>query len=208
MRDKYLFAVLTNSVLTTIALVATVAMLAIALRSVEDSGYTVEPSTTPSSDSSTPGPTATPTPPAQVFVATRYGESYNGSPMGCVGAGAYSSQDPTILAAPPAYYHTWPCGTVLNVCYGDRCQEMVRKDSCPGCAPNHIDLSEAGLWYLARCQCDILNNVTVTVLSRPSSSIDPAAWESLLVERCGGSIETREHRVLCVVEVLRSIVQP
>src|SRR5690606_23945917 len=48
------------------------------------------------------------------FIATRYGESYNGLPLGC-GGGIYSSYNTGILAAPPARYQNWPCGTRLLI---------------------------------------------------------------------------------------------
>ena len=80
------------------------------------------------------------------FVATRYGESYNGSTLGC-GGGVYSSADVSILAAPPAKYSAWPCGTVLRITNPANGRSIVvrRADSCPGCAANHVDLSEAGI---------------------------------------------------------------
>ena len=62
-----------------------------------------------------------------LFKATRYGESYEGSPLGCPGvtlpAGRgdrlYHSSDTAILAAGPSWYKQWPCGTTLWVCRGE-----------------------------------------------------------------------------------------
>ena len=119
-------------------------------------------------------PTPTPPPLAALFTATRYGESYNGQPLGCGGAGLYSSGNPTILAAPPTRYKEWPCGTVLQLCYQGRCLEVTRVDSCPGCGHTHIDLSESGIAYLCGWSCDIIvNGVEVTILSHSQARSDP-----------------------------------
>ena len=105
------------------------------------------------------------------YFSTRYGESYNGSPMGCTGK-PYGGADVSILAVPPALSRVIPCGTRLRICnesqpmptgtasvassgvlilrrdsdglYAVRCIDVTRQDSCPGCLPNHLDLSEAG----------------------------------------------------------------
>lgn len=106
------------------------------------------------------------------LVATRYGDGrlkadgsheidFNGLPPGCrFGAadsvyqdGLYHSDDPTILAAPPSRCSEWPCGTRLRLCLvleaeGDgvatqRCIEVTRVDSCPGCGANHADPSRS-----------------------------------------------------------------
>lgn len=75
--------------------------------------------------------------------ATHYGESYNGQPLGCSGAGVYRSRDPSIVAVGPARYREWPCGTQLLV-RGPAGSVVVRRvDSCPGCGANVLDLSEA-----------------------------------------------------------------
>ena len=100
---------------------------------------------------------------SQSFVATRYGESYNGSPLGC-GGGAYSSADPSILAAPPALYAAWPCGTRLRVTNpaAGRSIIVIRRDACPGCGSYHVDLSEAGMAALAGQ--DYLDGLVIEVL--------------------------------------------
>lgn len=113
------------------------------------------PAAPPAAPRATPAPTRVPPAPAPArapvaagaFVATHYGESYNGRTMGC--GGVYSSGDTSILAAGPAYYGTWPCGTALRVCGAAGCIQVRRTDSCPGCAGNHVDLSESGI--LAVC---------------------------------------------------------
>lgn len=76
--------------------------------------------------------------------ATHYGESYEGQPLGC-GTGVYRSVDAGIVAVGPAQYAAWPCGTVLRVCGAAGCVEAIRQDACPGCSPNQLDLSEAGI---------------------------------------------------------------
>ncbi len=75
---------------------------------------------------------------------THYGESFNGQPLGC-DTGLYSSEDASIIAVGPSRYSEWPCGTVLRICGPGSCIAAQRVDGCPGCGPNHIDLSEQGL---------------------------------------------------------------
>lgn len=149
---------------------------------------TVEPTVTPEPS---PIPSPTPSPLTTTFTATRYGESYNGQQMGCVGSGLYDSNNPVIFAAPPARYAQFPCGTKLNLCYQDRCQEMWRVDSCPGCGPNHVDLSEAGIWYLCAWRCDILNGVQITILELPVPNVVAPSAPSLT---CRSIIAIREVR--------------
>jgi hypothetical protein len=75
--------------------------------------------------------------------ATHYGFYFAGLPMGCWGI--YDPYDPTILAVGPALAQWWPCGTQVQVCGHLGCIVAVRQDSCPGCGPYLIDLSEAGI---------------------------------------------------------------
>ena len=79
--------------------------------------------------------------------ATHYGAQYNGSPMGC--GGLYQSENMTIVAVDPTHYTDWACGSFLLICGPTGCIVAVRQDSCPGCAPGLVDLSEYG--YLATC---------------------------------------------------------
>ena len=76
--------------------------------------------------------------------------------MGC--GGVYSSGDVSIAAVGPAYYGI-PCGTPLRVCGAAGCIVARRTDSCPGCAGNWIDLSEAGIvavcGQLGRCSVSV-----------------------------------------------------
>jgi hypothetical protein len=109
------------------------------------------------------------------FVATRYGQSYENSPLGCpaytLPAGRpdrlYHSADPEILAAPPARYREWECGQglyIVNPQNGRRLY-VVRMDSCPGCSVNHVDLSEAGMAFLCGIEypatCDHLSGLLI-----------------------------------------------
>lgn len=79
---------------------------------------------------------------AQDFTATHYGESYNGRGMGC--GGTYWSSEPNILAVGPSRYREWPCGTQIEITGPGGTLVVTRTDSCPGCGPNLLDLSEAG----------------------------------------------------------------
>ncbi len=89
-----------------------------------------------------------PDPASESFSVTSYGESYNGSPLGC--GGVYSSGDSSILAVGPANSGRWPCGAHLTVCGPTgTCLDMVRVDSCPGCGAARLDTSESG--YAALC---------------------------------------------------------
>lgn len=102
-------------------------------------------------ESPSPVPTnvvaVTPTPYVQADgihgYATYYGISYQGLPLGCVGAGLYDTNNPQIAAVGPARYGEWPCGTRLELCGPGGCAIVTRLDSCPGCGPNVIDLSES-----------------------------------------------------------------
>ncbi len=89
-----------------------------------------------------------PDPVSEGFTVTSYGESYNGSPLGC--GGVYSSGDSSILAVGPANSGRWPCGAHVTVCGPTgACLDMVRVDSCPGCGATGLDTSESG--YAALC---------------------------------------------------------
>ena len=150
---------------------------------------TPEPTATPEATSTAiPEPTATPqataTPlPTPIHYecclkATRYGENYNGQPFGCydlvrgVPVGVYSSDDPTILAAPPARYGEWPCGTEIEICSNVTCLTVWRVDSCPGCVRDHIDLSESGIETLCGYRCDLVpGGLRYRVVSYPIPSV-------------------------------------
>ena len=99
------------------------------------------------------------------FTITSYGESYNGQPLGCSGAGVYSSDTPDILAIGPARYEQWPCGTRLRVCGPVGCVDMIRVDSCPGCSATMLDTSESG--YARACGEDSSGPCDVTVEEMP-----------------------------------------
>ena len=72
--------------------------------------------------------------------ATYYGLTYNGQPLAC--GGVYASSDSRILAVGPALYGL-PCGAEVEVCGPGGCAIVERRDSCPGCSANVLDLSEA-----------------------------------------------------------------
>jgi hypothetical protein len=89
-------------------------------------------------------PIVTPVSPVFEGVVTHYGVSYNGFPLGCTGL-PYSSENETIIAVGPMHEGAWPCGTQLRICGTAGCIVGVRQDSCPGCGPYVLDLSEAGI---------------------------------------------------------------
>lgn len=106
----------------------------------------------------TPTPQATPVPASLIYgYVTHYGESYNGQTMGC--GGTYWSSDPYIVAVSPARYSEWPCGTILRITGAAGQLDIPRTDSCPGCGPNLLDLSEAG----SEVVCGFVGNCPVTI---------------------------------------------
>lgn len=81
--------------------------------------------------------------------------------MGCTGK-LYSSDDNTILAVSPARYQQWPCGTQLIITGPANPLDplvVVRQDACPGCHPNTVDLSEAGVLIV----CGGIHSCQVTI---------------------------------------------
>lgn len=71
---------------------------------------------------------------------TFYGPGYDARPMGC--GGTYWASDPTIAAVGPSRYAAWPCGTELEISGPAGTIRVVRRDSCPGCAADMVDLSD------------------------------------------------------------------
>jgi len=104
-----------------------------------------------------PGNTATPSP--DQFSVTRYADSLEGNSLGCTQYGTYDPDNPLIVAVGPARHFEWPCGTLLQVCGPAGCLIALRADSCPGCGPNHIDMSRAGVIAV----CGNPNGCTVIV---------------------------------------------
>ena len=99
-------------------------------------------------------PAVVPLASASATYLTHYGESYNGQVLGC-GYGSYSSTDATIVAVGPARSGSWPCGTVLQICGPVKCTLAMRQDSCPGCSPYVLDLSEAGIGEVCGAGTDV-----------------------------------------------------
>ena len=99
-----------------------------------------------------PQATQTPLPGVLVGIATYYWDGLTGNRLGCNGYDedgepviwVYDPLDVTIIAVGPDHYEDWPCGTILEVCGSGGCIVGERKDSCPGCAINHLDLSRLG----------------------------------------------------------------
>jgi hypothetical protein len=89
---------------------------------------------------------------------TPYWDGLAGNTLGCNGYGVYNPDDPTTAAVSDDVTDA-PCGTRIELCNGaGKCLEVVRKDTCPGCAANHIDLSRKAFETL----CGAVNDCTVT----------------------------------------------
>jgi LysM repeat protein len=95
--------------------------------------------------------------------ATPYADSLAGNSLGCMGAGKYDPSDTSVVAVGPALYNQFPCGTRLEVCGPSACLNAVRKDYCPGCPGNDIDLSRAGFEML----CGAVNNCAIRIKPPP-----------------------------------------
>ena len=120
-----------------------------------------------SESKATEKPTATPTPavvdeggPGAVWAGTasHYGQNYdpliNPKASGWLGCARYENQrgdniydttDPSIAATLQlAEGGLWSCGTRFLLTGPAGTIRVIRQDSCPGCGPRDIDLSEAG----------------------------------------------------------------
>ena len=103
---------------------------------------------TPTSRAATPTATPRSNPPINADgpvsgYATRYADSLEGNTMAC---GGIFNQDNTFIAAVSYLYDpVWPCGTQLEVCGPASCINVVRTDTCPGCAGADLDMSRSGL---------------------------------------------------------------
>jgi hypothetical protein len=89
---------------------------------------------------------------------TPYADSLAGSTLGCNGYGAYDPNDPA-TAAVSDEVNDVPCGTKLQLCSSKACITVERKDTCPGCAANHIDVSRKAFEML----CGAVNDCAVTI---------------------------------------------
>ncbi len=124
-----------------------------------------------------PGGTYPPLPPAVTVgnalpgLVTHYGVSFNGQSMGC-GFGNYSSANPEIIAVGPDRYSQWPCGTALRVCGDSGCIIGIRQDACPGCGPNHLDLSESGIGIVCGDQASVCRVSIEQVVPVPGPWLD------------------------------------
>jgi hypothetical protein len=74
--------------------------------------------------------------------ATPYHSSLAGNVMGC--GEVFNPADPSVVAVGYGLDTAVPCGTSLQICGATSvCITAVRKDTCPGCPGNDIDLSRA-----------------------------------------------------------------
>jgi hypothetical protein len=90
-----------------------------------------------------PTPAATPAPSGVVIgFVTPYSDSLHGNTLGC--GGAYDMNDPSIVAVSFARDMEWGCGKLLEITGPNGKIVGVRRDTCPGCSENHLDLSRAG----------------------------------------------------------------
>lgn len=94
------------------------------------------------------------------FVATRYGfpEYYNGRQMACQGSGNYQSDNINIIAV-NLTTSRYSCGDHLVIAGAYGIIDGWVVDNCPGCGPDHVDLSDAGLWKICGDQagvCDVM----------------------------------------------------
>jgi hypothetical protein len=75
--------------------------------------------------------------------------------MAC--GGSYTARDPSIVAVSLARLGEWQCGSHLDICGPAGCIAGTMQDTCPGCAGNHLDLSDAGMALVCGPLVDICN---------------------------------------------------
>lgn len=75
--------------------------------------------------------------------ATYYHPSLHGNQMGCFRGDTYNRYDADIAAVSPTISYHYPCGATIIVSGPQGTIQVTRRDICPGCRANHIDLSEA-----------------------------------------------------------------
>lgn len=98
-------------------------------------------STPTPTNTSTPVPTATPV--SHRIRVTYYGEALRDRPLYC-GSNIYGLFDPSDPTTAAMGANGPPCGSRLQLCSESACIVVVIKDKCPGCGPDHLDLSQAG----------------------------------------------------------------
>lgn len=87
-----------------------------------------------------------------------YAAFFEGGPMYC--GGIYRGEDPTVIAT-----NSWPCGTVLKVCYSGQCITGTVRDR-GAMEAGAIDLSPAGFSRLSPLATGVLGG-TAEVVSTP-----------------------------------------
>ena len=74
---------------------------------------------------------------------THYGVGFQGQTMGCEAAGPYDTHNPWIIAvAPSSGLH---CGDLVYISGPAGANTGIVLDTCGGCGPTNLDLSEAGI---------------------------------------------------------------
>jgi hypothetical protein len=91
--------------------------------------------------------------------ASYYARSFEGGRTAC--GGVFRHSDPSVAAVSVSRSAVWPCGTRLTLSGPAGVLMVVRSDSCGGCGPNDVDLSEAGFvrvcgsLAVGRCRIEI-----------------------------------------------------
>lgn len=77
--------------------------------------------------------------------ATYYHPSLAGNRMGCMNAGWYNPSDPSVAAVGRGFVLGYACGQPITIVGPAGVLTVTQTDTCGGCGPTHIDLSEAGI---------------------------------------------------------------
>jgi LysM repeat protein len=124
------------------------------------------PPAPPGSPIPSPAPVSATPVPGGLFItltATPYSDSLAGHGLGCQNAGAYDPNDLSVLAFGLPLGTQFPCGSRFEVCGPGGCITGTRKDTCPGCGANALDVSRAAF----RLLCGTVNACSVRLRPTP-----------------------------------------